>query len=106
MPPTKDDFTEAMLDIYRRAKAEAKYEARIFLGMVVESGGLETAQYLLHAPKVSDGYTALWQRGRLDLTVEAMILDPRWHGLFSDDERKIAVDRLRTYGYTGQLPKG
>jgi hypothetical protein len=72
--------------------------------MVVDRGGLETARYLLHAAKVSDGYTALWERGRLDLTVEAMILNSEWQSLFSDDERRIAVDRLRAYDYSGSLP--
>jgi hypothetical protein len=29
---------------------------------------------------VSEGCTALWERGRLDLTVEALIHDnPQWH---------------------------
>ncbi|OFW10379.1 MAG: hypothetical protein A3H96_02190 [Acidobacteria bacterium RIFCSPLOWO2_02_FULL_67_36] len=97
-------FNEAMLEIYRRAKAEAGYNATRFLSMVVERGGLETARYLLHAATVSEGYTALWERKRLDLTVEAMILRPEWQGLFSDLERRIAVSRLRDYGYSGSLP--
>src|SRR3954447_24294587 len=97
-------FHEAMLDIYRRAKAEAGYNATRFLGMVVERGGLATARYLLRATTVSEGYAALWERKRLDLTVEAMILRPEWNSLFSDDERRIAVDRLKEYGYSGPLP--
>jgi hypothetical protein len=97
-------FHDAMLDIYRRAKAEAGYNAMRFLGMVSERGGIETARYLLHAPKVSDGYTALWERGRLDLTVEAVILEPAWRALFSKAERQIAVARLREYGFAGPLP--
>lgn len=97
-------FDEAMLDIYRRAKAEAGYNATRFLSMVVEHGGLKTARYLLHAAKVSEGYTALFERKRLDLTVEAMILRPEWQALFSDVERRIAVNRLREYGYSGSLP--
>ncbi len=105
MPTTTESrFHEAMLDIYRRAKAEANYKASVFLGMVVEDGGLKTAQYLLHTPRVSDGYTALYERGRLDLTVEALILRPEWQDLFSDDERRTAMDRLREYGYSGPLP--
>lgn len=104
--PTKtaSQLDEAMLDIYRRAKAEANYKATIFLSMVVERGGLKTAQHLLHTTKVSDGYTALYERGRLDLTVEALILRPEWREVFSDVERRIAVDRLREYGYSGPLP--
>ena len=97
-------FNEAMLDIYRQAKAEAGYNATRFLSMVVERGGLETARYLLHAATVSEGYTALWERRRLDLTVEAMILRSEWQALFSEVERRIAVNRLREYGYSGSLP--
>ena len=98
------NFHEAMLGIYRRAKAEAGYNATRFLSLLVERGGLETARYLLHAPTVSEGYAALWERKRLDLTVEAMIVQPEWQALFSDDERRIAVNRLREYGYSGSLP--
>jgi len=35
--------------------------------------GLQTSRILLHASAVSEGYTALWQRWRLDLTGEALI---------------------------------
>jgi hypothetical protein len=92
-------FNEAMLDVYRRAKSEANYNATRFLSMVTEQGGYETARTLIHATKVSDGYTALWDRGRLDLTVEAVILRPEWHDLFSENERAIARRRFEEYGY-------
>lgn len=42
--------------------------------MLHEHGGLQTARILIHAATVSEGYTALWERG-LDLTVEALIHD-------------------------------
>ena len=42
----ESQFNEAMLNLYRRAKAEAGYNATRFLSMVVEHGGLETARYL------------------------------------------------------------
>ena len=94
------EFHEAMLNIYRQAKSEAKYNAQRFLKMVVDHGGIETAKMLIHAEKVSDGYTALWERGRLDLTVEAMIIEsPKFHSLFSDDEIKICSKSLSEYGY-------
>src|SRR2546425_4604244 len=85
-------FNEAMLDVYRRAKADAGYNATRFLGMVSEMGGCETARTLLHAPTVSEGYTALWERGRLDLTVEAVILQPEWRDLFSEHARSRAAN--------------
>ena len=98
------EFDEAMLDIYRHAKSDAGYTATRFLGMVVSRGGLDTAQYLIHADTISDGYAALCERNRLDLTVEYLILEPKWKPLFTKAERHVAVRRLREYGYAGQLP--
>ena len=91
----ESEFDEAMLEIYKRAKSDAGYNATRFLGMVVDRGGLDTARYLLNAETVSDGYAALWERGRLDLTVEALVLEPKWRALFSKAERQIAASRLR-----------
>ena len=100
----KEQFHEAMLNVHRRAKTECGYDAKAFLSMVNEHGGLATARYLLHTTKVSDGYTALWQRDCLDHTVERLILQPEWQDLFTDEEHRIAVKRLREYGYSGPLP--
>ena len=93
------EFDTAMMGIYHRAKCEAGYNATRYLHMLQEHRGVETAKILLHAPHVSDGYTALWERGRLDLTVEALILQKKWYSLFSDQEREIAQKRLRDYNY-------
>ena len=38
-------------------------------------------------------------RKRLDLTVEAVMLQDRWRYLFSEQERDIARQRLQQYGY-------
>jgi hypothetical protein len=55
---------------------------------------------LINQPKPSDGYTHLYERGRLDLTVEAMIVEDRqWHPLFQAEEVARAEKRLRDYGY-------
>ena len=100
----RERFDKAMLDIYRSAKKEARYDARIFLGMVIDRGGLSTAKYLINAATPSEGYTRLYERGRLDLTVEAMILEnPVWHSLFLENELEKARKRLVAYGYK---PKG
>jgi hypothetical protein len=93
-------FDEEMFRIYQRAHAEAGYNASRFLQMLHEHRGLETARILLHSTNVSEGYTALWERGRLDLTVEAVIHDnPKWHPLFTEEDRAICIARLKAYEY-------
>ena len=86
-------FHAAMIDIYKRAKSEAGYNATRFLRMVSEHGGLETAQILIRMDGVSDGYAALHQRDRMDLKIEAVVLEREWWPLFTDAERAIAVKR-------------
>jgi hypothetical protein len=93
-------FDQIMFDVYRRAKDEAAYNATIFLQMLTDKGGLRTAKTLINSNKPSDGYTALYMRGRLDLTVEAVVTeDSRWHHLFTDEELDRARKRLREYRY-------
>jgi len=93
-------FDLEMLNIYLRALREANYNAKRFLRMLDDNRGRETARLLIHAPTVSEGYTALWERKRLDLTVEALIHDnPEWHPLFTDDELEIVGKRLIEYRY-------
>lgn len=96
----ESEFHEAMLNIYRVAKSEAKYNAQRFLQMVVDHGGPEAAHMLINADTVSEGYTALWERRRLDLTVEAMVIETaKFHSLFTENELQICRNRLREYGY-------
>jgi len=100
---SKDDiykeFTAAMVDIYRRVVKETGYRPTYFLQMVVETSGHEAAMHLIHAGQPSDGYTELYSRKRLDLTVEALVLQPKWNSLFTDDDRAKARKRLEDYRF-------
>jgi hypothetical protein len=95
----KKSFDGAMLSIYQRALAEARYPAVRFLQMLNQHGGVETANRLL--PNMSDGFAELWKRNRLDLTMEALIILARWRPLFTEEQLKVAEDRLRDAGYKG-----
>lgn len=99
-PALLKKFDGAMFEIYRRAKTEAKYNANIFFNMLNKDGGWLTAKSLINAPVQSDGFTALHTAGRLDLTVEAVVLEnAQWHTLFTADELNKARHRLRQNGY-------
>ncbi len=99
-PELLDRFNAQMLNIYHRAKDEVNYKASRFFHMVGENGGFETARTLINSSTVSDGYTELWERERLDLTVEALVLDnPEYHELFTDEEIERCRHRLSEYNY-------
>lgn len=94
------EFDGKMLDLYKRALSEAGYKANRFLDMLYRHRGLETARLLINASHPSEGYTALWERNRLDLTVEALIHDhPLWHPLFTSEEIEKCRKRLDQYHY-------
>jgi hypothetical protein len=100
MPNLEQQFTQAMFDIYRRAKTEAGYNATIFLQMISDRGGVDTAKRLINASKPSDGYTHLYERGHLEITLEAVVVEnSKWHCLFTPEEIARARKRLKDYGY-------
>jgi hypothetical protein len=75
------------------------YNPTYFTRMLAEHGAVETARRLITAPAVSDGFTTLWERGRLDLSVEAMVQRPEFAALFTPAEVEAARRRLRDFGY-------
>lgn len=100
----KQQFTLRMFEIYRQAKEQAGYSASIFYGMISKNGGLATAKTFINAAKPSDGYTTLYERGFLNITVEAVVVEEsRWQPLFTDEEIHRARKRLKDYGYTPQI---
>ncbi|WP_432934699.1 hypothetical protein ACQPZZ_21440 [Microbispora sp. CA-135349] len=46
------------------------------------------------------GLDALWERGRLDLTVEALVVQPRFAELFTPEEVEVARHRLGQFGWS------
>jgi hypothetical protein len=67
-------FNKALQGVYVRAKQEASYNASYYFEMLNHYGGLEAAHRLLARAAAWDGFTALWERQRLDLTVENVVL--------------------------------
>jgi hypothetical protein len=99
-PRLERAFHDAMVDLDHRAKREVSYPGSYFIQMASNLGGLAAAKQLLHAPDVAQGFTTLWERGRLDLTVEALIVEEtRFRPLFTEEEVAIARERLGKYNY-------
>jgi hypothetical protein len=91
-----------MVQIFERARDETGYVASRFIQMVAELGGLETARRLITSDDPSDGFTTLWEKHRLDLSVEAHVLQPQFRELFTQQEIRRARERLSQYGFTSR----
>jgi len=99
MEELKQKFHQSMIDIYKTAKRELNYTASYFIQMVSELGGLETARRLLTKNELSEGFTELYLRDRLDLTVEAHVIKTEFRPLFTPQEIAIAKQRLQDMDY-------
>ncbi len=93
-------FHREMLNIYEQAKKECSYVATRFLQMVGRLGGLGAAKQLLASEGYSEGLTRLWEEGRLDISMEALVLRDPWRKLFTVEELAVAQRRLNELGYT------
>ena len=92
-------FHRRMVSLYEQAKAQAGYNATYFLRMLSENGGVETARRLVMASSPSEGFTHLYLQHRLDLTVEAAVLEPEFAPLFDEEVLERARRRLDDYGH-------
>jgi 5-methylcytosine-specific restriction protein A len=96
----EDDLTAALIDGYQRAGTEVGYWGRRFLQAVRRNGGLATVKRMMEPRNAGQraGLDALLEANRPDLTVEAIILQPKYRTLFTAVELSIAAERLGEYG--------
>lgn len=80
--------------------SKVNYKPTAFLKMIDDYGTIMAVKKLINSTKVSDGYIKLYEKQRLDLTVEAIILEDKWNDLFTEKELLIAQNRLKQYGYS------
>ena len=63
------------------------------------SEAMKTARRALSGNRVSDGFNVLADKKHLELSLEALVIDKRFTGLFTDEEANEALTRLLEAGY-------
>lgn len=71
----------------------------IRLRPVAEADAMQTAHRWLSGHRPSDGFDALADRNRLELSLEALAVKKSFGSLFSDEEANNALMRLLEGGY-------
>ena len=61
---------------------------------------MKAVHRVLSGHRESDGFYLLAQKGRLDLTVEALAVKKQFTALFTDEEANTALTRLLDGGYS------
>ena len=89
-----EEFNKELLSLYRRTGEATNYWPSYFLRSVRANGGLVVAKKLLAPGQASSGFDRLIDARRTDLSVEHIVLEPRFVHLFTEEELKVARDRL------------
>ncbi|MBX3388643.1 MAG: type I restriction enzyme HsdR N-terminal domain-containing protein [Phycisphaeraceae bacterium] len=92
------DFRAALQEVVNECR-RIGYNPIGFMGMVTSSNAFEAVRTLLAKREPSEGFTTLWGKKRLDLTVEAIVLKPEWRSFFTPSERDTARRRLAAAQY-------
>ena len=66
---------------------------------VAPEDAMKTARRSLSGSRTSDGFGILADKRHLELSLEALVVDKRFTGLFSDEEANNALMRLLDAGY-------
>lgn len=95
----EDEFHQRMLytveECFRRSEGHPRpYYPTWYKRLVEHRGGVGAAQYLLASFNWQTGLTQLAERGWLDISAEAAVVEPRFKSLFTTKERTEAQRRL------------
>lgn len=71
----------------------------LLLGVRMRPLDLKGAKRVLCGSRLSDGFNELAAKGQLKLSLEALAIDRRFTGLFTDEEANEALTRLLEAGY-------
>jgi hypothetical protein len=86
--------------VYTRAKQEYHYDAKVFKALLTQNSGLTVAQNLLKADAPQYGLLRLKELRALHISLENVVLNPKYSDLFLTREKEIARQRLADFGFT------
>lgn len=81
------------------ASREKAMKIGVRLRPSAEADAMKTAHRYLSDHRESDGFQILADKGRLDLSLEALAISKKYTELFNDDEANNALSRLLAAGY-------
>ena len=81
------------------AKRDAAMRIGVRLRPMEPADAMKQAHRALSGHRESDGFQVLADKHHLELTLEALAVDKRFTGLFTDEEANNALIRLLSAGY-------
>ena len=99
MKELEQKFETDLLQRCQEAKAEGLCNPDRLCQRIQKYGGIRTAQELIRTGRVSDTFDSLRRNDRLDLSLEALVVDDRYAELFTDAEVNACFMLLCEYGF-------
>lgn len=87
------------MDSYKIAQKDLNYNPKLYIHMIEDKGAVAAAKALINNPKVSSGFEKLWEKNRLDLSLEVAVINEEFRTLFTAEEIEICRSRLEGCGY-------
>lgn len=90
-----------MEEKFLSALAQARQQAAALGVRIRPMSTMADVLRCLDGHRESDGFSLLAQKGRLDLSLEAISTKKQFTALFTDDQANTALNRLLDAGYYG-----
>ena len=81
-----DQFTSALFRAMEEAESTLGVRQLRLRQTAEKYGGVSAAKYYITHGRASDGFDALAGKKHLELSMEALVTAPSYHGLFTDEE--------------------
>lgn len=95
----QDRFHQDIVKACNRMKKEAGCNPTHFMKNLSTVGGLQAAKMMIAKNSDAETFSKLWENKKLSLSIEAFVIKSDYRELFTEEEVKICVQRLRDYGY-------
>ncbi len=95
----QEQFTKELLEKCAQAKTIGCGMSAKSLQTITVKGGADLAHFILSREGASDNFDKLAKQSRLDLSLEAQVVDKKYASLFSDDEVNFCFMMLCDQGY-------
>ncbi len=99
MSALENEFTQELIRKTEQAAKVCDYNPARFLQMVEKNGGVRTAKSYISRNQTSEGFEKLQMCGKLNLSMEAVVVDKKYAELFTDDEVNSCFVLLCEYGF-------
>ena len=101
MEQLKRELRERYISTYIECK-KFKYTPTKFLDMLIcNDDVVDVTRRLIHKDGGTSGFATLFENKKLVLSVERIILEPRFRELFTAEDLRAAYNRLKEYNYDG-----